>query len=207
MLARDLGDSVPQTHRVIVHREQGGAPPRSILQRSRSSVGAGLTREPGDADYQTYRVIVHRGQARSYRRAPKPVGAVLARDWGDSVPQTNRVIVHREQGGAPPRSILQRSRSSVGAGLAREPGDADYQTYRVIVHREQARLLQVYSPVGVVGGYDGDECGVSGKPMFAAFGSSYRLGVRPLGQVGGRHKQKQVGCQAASLWLLIWALG
>jgi len=170
------------------------------------------------------------------------VGAVLARDLGDSVPQTHRVIVHREQGGAPPRSILQRSRSSVGAGLTREPGDAVYQAHRVIVHREQARLLQVecdlcgsgacprlgrlgssdtprhrssrasallrvYSPVGVVGGYDGDECGVSGKPMFAAFGSSYRLGVRPLGQVGGRHKQKQVGCQAASLWLLIWALG
>ena len=97
VLARDLGDAVYQTYRVIVHPEQGGAPPRSILQRSWSSVGAGLAREPGDAVYQTHRVIVHREQARSYRRAPKPVGAVLARDTGDAVYQAYRVIAHREQ--------------------------------------------------------------------------------------------------------------
>jgi len=116
VLARDLGDSVPQTHRVIVHREQGGAPPRSLLQRSRSSVGAGLAREPGDAVYQTFRVYVHRGQARSYRRAPKPVGAVLARDLGNAVYQAHRVIVHREQGGAPPRSLLQVECDLCGSG-------------------------------------------------------------------------------------------
>ena len=28
--------------------------------------------------------------------------------------------------------------------------------------------------VGVVGGYDGDECGLPDTPRFAAFGSSYR---------------------------------
>ena len=116
VLARDKGDAVYQTYRVIVHRGQGGAPPRSILQRSWSSVGAGLAREPGDAVYQTFRVYVHRGQARSYRRAPKPVGAVLARDLGNAVYQAHRVIVHREQGGAPPRSLLQVECDLCGSG-------------------------------------------------------------------------------------------
>ena len=110
VLARDKGDAVYQTYRVIVPREQvrsyrrspacwseacprcrrRGLPATPCNRPSRTSsllppVGAVLARDKGDAVYQTYRVIVHREQARSYRRAPKPVGARLARDAVDAV--------------------------------------------------------------------------------------------------------------------------
>jgi len=140
-----------QAYRVIIHREQGGAPPRSLLQVITEPVGAVLARDSGNAVRQMYRVIVHRGQARSYKAALLrwTVWAAfqLAREAVAAVYPGNRVIVHREQGGAPPRSLLQLITEPVGAVLARDSGDAVRQMYRVIVHRGQARLQQIHQPL------------------------------------------------------------
>jgi len=61
VLARDKGDAVYQTYRVIVHREQARS-----YRRAPKPVGARLARDAVDAVRLPYRVIVPREQVRSY---------------------------------------------------------------------------------------------------------------------------------------------
>jgi len=78
---------------------------------------------------------------------------------------------------------------SVGAHEHREAAIAVCLTHR---HRGLALLVRSYrvikaplGPVGVVGGYDGDEGGLPDTPRFAACGSSYS--ETPKNKNGGHH--------------------
>jgi hypothetical protein len=107
---------MPATSR---HREQGGAPPWSLLRTITEPVGARLARELGASVHQAHRVTVPREQVRSYRQLPIPLERGLPANWAA-----------RSQAG---------HLSTVGTVLARDAGGAVYQAHRVIVPREQVR--------------------------------------------------------------------
>jgi len=75
-LARELGGTVFQAHRVMVLRGQA-----SLQQKIALSVGAGLARELGGTVFQAHRVMVLREQARSHRKSHFPLELGLPANW------------------------------------------------------------------------------------------------------------------------------